>query len=326
MIACVVFIFFVVTNRLYYSQGIGPRFGAGVSKVDIPVEAGEYLKTLPDDAKVFTTFDLASNVLYFGRGETGYRQVPVLGNGWACPPRNMDLVRLIAESKKPLGPFARRYGIDAVVLKVNAKSAYLIKLLFLSPQWRLRSLGARTVVFATVSVDSSPPPIAEANTFITKLEAMDPIPIYPLQAAARTLQYIEWYDLAIKVGQRAVETDPDYKGVWIVLGSSHALRAKALRAYGDSSFKADILEARRCFAEALKHQSVEWDALGKNYALLAADSRAVDIPGAIGDLQKAQECFTKAQENAPHSAEISRRLLQVQRNLDQLRKIIPSRR
>jgi len=249
---CVWFFVSVVTNGFYYDQGIGPRFGPGISKVDIPIEAGEYLQTLPTDTKVFTTFGLSSNVLYFGRGETGYHDVPLLGNGWACPPRNMQLVRMIAKGKKPFGPFARRYGVGAVVLRVDKLSTLLANRLQLSPQWELRYLGARTAVFASTVVDPSPPLIIDGKAFIAKLEAMDSIPIYPLQAAARTLQHLEWYDLAIQVGERAVKVDSEYEGIWDVLGVSYAIRGKRRRSLRDPGFSNDFRQAKRCFTEAQK--------------------------------------------------------------------------
>ena len=252
ILACAFCIFLVVTNRFYYMQGIGPRFGPGISKVDLPIEAGEYLRTLPADTKVFTTFGLSSNVLYFGRSGTNYRQVPVLGNGWACPPRNMDLVRLIALGKKPFGPFARRYGIGVVVLRVGKQTAPLAKLLYLSRQWELRSLGTKTVVFASTAVDSSPPLMIDSLRFIAKLEAMDPIPVYPLQAAARTLQRMEWYDLAIQVAERALVLDPEYKGGWNIQGANYALRAERRRSAGDPGFADDFRQAKRYFTEAQK--------------------------------------------------------------------------
>ncbi|MDP6047435.1 MAG: hypothetical protein QGG25_17625 [Phycisphaerae bacterium] len=252
LLACSWFIFSVVTNRLYYKQGIGPRFGSGISRIDVPTEAGRYLKTLPRGTRVFTTFDQSSNVLYFSRTESGYLQVPVLGNGWACPPRNMDTVRQIAEGKKPFGPFARRYGVRAVVLKITRKSAYLAKFLYLSPQWRLRSLGARTVVFASTTADPSAPMMIDEESLAEKLRAMDPMPVYPLQAAARTLQLMEFYDLSIQMGRRAIEADSEYKGLWDVLGVSYAIRGKRKRSQRIAGAHEDFQQAKQCFVEALK--------------------------------------------------------------------------
>jgi hypothetical protein len=251
LLTCSWFIFSVVTNRLYSKQGVGPRFGSGISRIDVPLEAGEYLKTLPRGTRLFTTFGQSSNVLFFSRNDEGYCQLPVLGNGWACPPRNMDTVRLIAKGKKPFAPFAQKYSVGAVVLKVDKSTALLTKMLQLSRQWELRYLGARTVVFASTSLDSSPRLIVDSKPFIARLESMDPIKVYPLQAAARTLQHMNWFDLSIEVGTKATRTDPEYKGVWDVLAVSYALRAKALMAAGDSSCLSDFRQAKRCFEEAI---------------------------------------------------------------------------
>jgi len=253
ILTCTVFIFTVVTNRFYYMQGIGPRFGPGISKVDLPIEAGQYLRTLSADTKVFTTFSLSSNVLYFGRSETDYRQVPILGNGWACPPRNMDLVRLIALGRKPFVPFARRYGLGAVVLKVDKLSAPLARALLQNPDWMLAHLSARIVVFVNRSVAPGPPPNIDTAEFIARIASLDPDkPVYPLQAAARMLEHLRLLDLAIATARRATEVEPDYMGVWDVLGVNYALRAKALRQAGDPNFADDFRQAKKCFTEALK--------------------------------------------------------------------------
>ena len=299
ILACAFCIFMVVTNRFYYMQGIGPRFGPGISKVDLPIEAGEYLRTLPADTKVFTTFGLSSNVLYFGRSGTNYRQVPVLGNGWACPPRNMDLVRLIALGKKPFGPFARRYGVGAVVLRVDKLSAPLARALLQNPNWILAQVSARIAVFVNRSVGTDPSPKSSAE-FVAGIEALDPaIPAYPLQAVARVFEHLRLPSMGIAAAKRATELDPDYPGVWIILGSNHALRAKALRADGNSSFATDLRKARQCFDEALRHNPKEWAALGRNYTLLAADSRAASFPDFATDFRKARQCLDEALERQP---------------------------
>jgi hypothetical protein len=252
ILACGLVIFTVVTNRFYYMQGIGPRFGPGISKVDLPIEAGEYLQTLPDDTKVFTTFSLSSNVLYFGRGKTSYRQVPVLGNGWACPPRNMDLVRRIARGEKPFVPFARRYGLGAVVLRVDTLSAPLARALLQNRNWMLAQVSARTAVFVNRSVAPSPPKAVSTAQFVANIESLDPAkPAYPLQAAARVFEHLRLPDMGIATAGRAVEIDPEYKGVWDVLGVNYALRAKALQATGDPNAINDFREAKRCFTEAI---------------------------------------------------------------------------
>ena len=252
ILACAFCIFTVVTNRFYYSQGIGPRFGPGISKVDLPIEAGEYLRKLPADTKVFTTFSLSSNVLYFGKSETNYRQVPVLGNGWACPPRNMDLVRLIARGRKPFGPFARRYGVGAAVLRVDNRSATLARALLQNPDWILTQASARTAVFVHRSIGKEPSP-KNTSEFIAGIEALDPaIPAYPLQAVARVFEHLRLPNMGIAAARRATEVDPDYPGVWDVLGVNYALRAKALRQAGDPGFAEDFRQAGKCFTEALK--------------------------------------------------------------------------
>jgi tetratricopeptide (TPR) repeat protein len=164
----------------------------------------------------------------------------------------MDTVRQIAEGKKPFGPFARRYGVRAVVLKITRKSAYLAKFLYLSPQWRLRSLGARTVVFASTTADPSAPMMIDEESLAEKLRAMDPMPVYPLQAAARTLQLMEFYDLSIQMGRRAIEADSEYKGLWDVLGVSYAIRGKRKRSQRIAGAHEDFQQAKQCFVEALK--------------------------------------------------------------------------
>ena len=264
IIACALCIFTVVTNRFYFYQGIGPRFGPGISKVDLPIEAGEYLRTLPDDTKVFTTFSLSSNVLYFGRGEMGYRQVPILGNGWACTPRNMQLVRKIALGKEPFGPFARHYGLGAVVLRVDKLSAPLARALLQNPEWILAHLSARIVVFVNRSVAPGPPPNVNTAEFIARIASLDPSkPVYPLQAAARMLEHLRFLDLAIATARRATEIDPEYTGVWDVLGVNYALRAKALRQAGAPACLNDFRQAKRCFTEALKRQPDSQDIIDK---------------------------------------------------------------
>jgi len=211
------------------------------------------MRTLPDDTKVFTTFSMASNVLYFGRGETSYRQVPLLGNGWACPPRNMQLVRLIALGQKPFVPFARRYGLGAVVLRVDKLSAPLARAILQNPDWMLAHVSARTAVFVSRSAAPGPPQAVSTAQFVANIESLDPArPAYPLQAAARVFEHLRLPDMGIATARRATEIDPDYRGVWDVLGVNYALRAKALRSTADPRYVEDFRQARRCFNEALE--------------------------------------------------------------------------
>jgi len=250
--ACLWWIVSIVTNSFYYNQAIRPRFGASFSKIDLPIEAGRYVRSLKGGSRIFTTFSMASNVLYFSRGETGYRELPLLGNGWAYPPRTAIEVARIAKGDQAFGPFAEKHNVGIVVLRVDRRTAWLAKTLQLSGQWAVRHVGARTVVFVSAALDSSPPPTIDSDKFIAELEAMDPCPAYPLQAAARTLEHMGWYDLAIRAGERAVEIDPEYAGVWDVLGVNYALRATALRTAKDPRFAEDFRQAKRCFTEALK--------------------------------------------------------------------------
>ncbi|MDP6546733.1 MAG: hypothetical protein QGH60_22390 [Phycisphaerae bacterium] len=253
ILACAFAVFTVVTNRFYFFQGIGPRFGPGISKVDLPIEAGEYLQTLPKGTRVFTTFGLSSNVLYFGGGETGYHEVPLLGNGWACPPRNMQLVRMIALGRKPFTPFARRYGLGAVVLRIDKLSAPLARSLLQNPDWMLAQVSARIAVFVKRSVAPGPPPSMTTAQFIARIESLDPAkPVYPLQAAARMLEHLRLLDMAIATAKRATEVDPDYLGVWDVLGVNYALRAQVRRQANDPAAVNDFRQAKRCFIEAQK--------------------------------------------------------------------------
>ena len=262
----------VVTNRFYYTERDGTRFGSGLSRSQLPMDIAERLRDLPTDLRVFTAFNPSSALHYFSRSDGQYRKMPLLTNGWAFPPRTLDHVEGICQGSEPFGPFAKKYNVGIVVAPCLPAVDPLARKLLRHRQWTPVYMGLRYAVF--VRGDLGPPREGwvDAGRIIARARQADPArPAYTLNLAGNSLANLGLWDQAAAVARECVQrADPAYHEGWNLLGRSLGGRGRAKRRAGDPTCLRDFRDARDCFRTALRLRPdyrnardnlaiVEWD-------------------------------------------------------------------
>jgi hypothetical protein len=87
----------VVTSRFYYREHRRRRFGLTAAPRDLPFSAARVLREVAGDsasdqaraARVFTSYNVSSAILFFGGNGRSPREVPILTNQWAYPATTM---------------------------------------------------------------------------------------------------------------------------------------------------------------------------------------------------------------------------------------------
>ena len=241
----------VVTNRIYYKQMQHYRFGLGISPLPLPLEACRAVKKLPDDVRVFTSFNASSSVLYFSRQGGKYRPMPLLTNGWATPPAIMRQVNNICLGRSSFADFAARHNVGIVVLDCLDEWTPLLRGLMADPQWRAVHVDARYVVFARSDLGDLAQPWRDADRFIEAVEASDPNRAYALNEAAKTLYRLGEFDYAIDVWEKSLKRDGEAYETWNLLGRALAQRGTRRLQKLDDGGRDDWKQARTCFQRSL---------------------------------------------------------------------------
>lgn len=244
----------VVGNRFYYNQRDGARFGAGLSRAVLPIDIAEHLRDLPDDVRVFAPFNSSSSLLYFSRSDGNYRDMPLLTNGWAFPPRTLNRVERICYGREPLEPFAKKYNVGIVVAPCLPAAGTLARKLLRDRRWTPVHMGLRDVLFVRRAWAGQLGDWPDAGDVIALARQVDPRrPAYTLNVAANSLANLGLWNQAVAVARECVErADPGYHEGWNVLGRSLATRGREKRLLGDPTCMSDFREARECFRTALR--------------------------------------------------------------------------
>jgi len=244
----------VVRNRFYYNQRDGARFGAGLSRAVLAIDVAERLRDLPDDVRVFAPVNSSSSLLYFSRSDGNYRDMPLLTNGWAYPPRTLNRVERICYGREQFGPFAKKHNVGIVVAPCLPAADTLASKLLRDKRWTPVHMGLREVVFVRGESARKLGDWPDAGDVIALARQADlHRPAYTLNVAANSLANLGLWDQAIAVARACVErADPSYPEGWNVLGRSLATRGREKRLIGDATFTSDFREARECFLTALR--------------------------------------------------------------------------
>ena len=226
--------FQAATDRFYRAEGIW-RFGAGFSETEMPLAAAGFVAELPREVRVFNNYDTGSNLMYWAGPHGQPREVPIHTNSWAFPPlltaENLD----ICQGRRPLAPFAERYGVGAVVLNSAGTTAPLIERLAADPQWVVALIDVKYVVF--LRRDGPTAELArqrcltrgmfDVRAHIERTRGADPEPAVALHAAAMLLMRLGWGNHAIEVWREAVADWPEYPEALNHLGRALGLRGTA---------------------------------------------------------------------------------------------------
>ena len=255
----------VVSNQWYYRQRQANRFGLGVSRMTLPLDAGEYLSNHRIAGRIWCDYDTSSNLYH---ATQPHPTLPILTNTWAYPPETMNRVLTISEARAPYTYDQTFLPLDvqAVVLRNVKLSAGLITQLAMDPQgrphpdWAVAHLDAMYIVFVRKGKAGKNPHLVKraltpeslpAATLIKKLRQQDPIPGFALHAGGILLQRIGWDSHAIAVLTEAAKEDPTRHETWYELGACYALRGQARNKRRDRAGAiADLQQAekhlRRC--------------------------------------------------------------------------------
>jgi hypothetical protein len=123
----------VVSGKLYDSDLMYNEFGFGISSTRLPMGAADWLNKNAPGARVWCDFDSSSTLRFFTRP---HKDLPILTNTWAYPPGILYQNEIYRALGRPFGPVARKYNIDAVVLRMPA-ARNLVWQLDKDPGWKL---------------------------------------------------------------------------------------------------------------------------------------------------------------------------------------------
>ncbi len=222
----------IVTGRFYFSRGRVWRFGLGVSKINVPVGAAEWINRHKPPGNLWCDFADSSNLMYL---TDGHRQVPLLTNTFAYPPYLVRENLAVAAGLKPFAPIAERYGVNTVVLRYSLSVPPLISSLARSSEWRIVHLGPKEVVFVRAAGATAElarrEGIAEDGLdlpgFVERIASADAVPAYALHSAAVLQTHIGWSRAASACWRRAILLEPEYAEALAGLGMQVLAEARA---------------------------------------------------------------------------------------------------
>ena len=251
----------VATNRFYFYEHRADRFGLGVSKLNVPTEAGRWLSEHNPRGRLWTDYDASSNLYYLTRP---HPNIPILTNTWAYPPAVMAEVLDYTRGVRPFSEAVEKYGIEAVAIRVNRMTAEpdrrypnripLALALSADPHWSLVHLDALHAIFlrnagpnaAAARQFAISPETLDLELHAAALRRLDPLPEYALYQGGKTLSLLGWNDRAIPLFRAAIEEYPSYKEPWYDMGVCYARMGMQYRS------RDHYIEARNCFLRCLE--------------------------------------------------------------------------
>ena len=252
----------VVTQRFWYAQRRPVSFGMGMSRLEMPLDAAEWINAHCTDlaaqgrrARLFCDFGPSSNLHFFTRP---HREVPILTNTWAYPPQTMRRMREICgypDKARRFYALVGKCGIEVVVLRLDGAAA-LATMLDQGLAWKMVHLSGRHAVFIRRAgplgqlARQWPPPGLRA--YKADLRRLHPVEPYALAAGGAAMICLGRYDAAIDLLTEASRLDPRNEKTWNSLGFALMARGAQRRRRGDPMAPDDFREARECFRRALK--------------------------------------------------------------------------
>jgi hypothetical protein len=218
----------IVTNRLYITQDSPIRFGAGLSRLHLPIAAAKWIDDHEVTGRIWAS-PLCSSTVY-GFVEPRPR-LNMVTNTWAYPPAVMQKV-LAATSTygpQPFEPIAKLFDVSVVV----AKPGQFLDQLGSDPRWVPVHTEGRFAVL--VRRDGPDAHLAErhaltgegldAATLIQQARALDPAPGLALWLSARVLIGLGFNDHALQMLAASRADNPSEPRAWI--GTANALSRRA---------------------------------------------------------------------------------------------------
>ncbi|MCD6365116.1 MAG: hypothetical protein J7M14_04500 [Planctomycetes bacterium] len=255
----------VVTNRMYY-PGHAVRFGLGVSRMNVPVSAAEWLNENLPDERVWCTFAGSSTLYFFTRPR---RPLPTLTNTWAYPPSLMQRERYYRNMSSAAGTlnarmaeFSREFGATVVLLRLDWSRGFFLALAK-HEDWAPVHIDGMYVIFARRTGRSGElvnklaliPEKLRGPGLIERLRDADPAGAPGLITAGNVYTFLGWYDLAREVLAAAISDYPEDPSGPYWLGVTYFEKAKSRRRAGDAGYIDDVKRAEKSFADALRIDS-----------------------------------------------------------------------
>ena len=190
----------VVTHRFHHSRGWADRFGIGPARLHLPLGAVAWLNEHQPVGRMWTDFNCSSNLYYFSRP---HRDVPILTNTWAYPPRVMLMV-LNHLAGAPFDQMVSRYGIEVAAMEVGLTNEAMVRDLAGDRRWRIVYLDAAHIIFLRADGANSElasrcglvPATFDVSAYVGAAAQLDPLPQVAIDRAALTLRRIGWTDQA----------------------------------------------------------------------------------------------------------------------------------
>ncbi|HDZ20077.1 hypothetical protein LCGC14_0204540 [marine sediment metagenome] len=249
----------VVTNRSYFRENFGMRFGLGISRVNLPVGAVAWLDVNLPGERVWCDFSTSSYVHFFS---SPHRAVSIVTNTWAYPPDVMRHVQTYGLAERPMNELSDQYEFAAIVLRSDWTTP-LFHQLTVSPQWRLVHLEGKHVVFLrargryrerALSAERRLRDAIESD-YVEHVRRLDPVSAFALLSEARVFSRLGWHDQAVVLAGAAAEDRPKCPATWNGLGSAYFARSMTGQVVGDVNWREDLVTAEKCFRMALQLRS-----------------------------------------------------------------------
>ncbi len=252
--AASVLTFGIASSRFYREEGHPIRFGIGISRIEVPLEAAGWLDEHLPGRRVWCDLGNSSNLHFFTHP---HREVPILSNTWAYPPEVMAGNRRLRRAEQPYSPVFESLGVDAALLSWQ-DSLPLALALVADPGWAVVQIDGRSLLFIRTTGDQenlarrSARLLREADpaSLIARYARADNFIDAALLPVGQSLATAGLFDQALALFQKVVEKLPDDDIAWRHLGRAFAARGAARQRSGEAGVQDDFAAAERCLAKA----------------------------------------------------------------------------
>jgi len=233
----------IVTNRLYILQDSPIRFGAGLSRLHLPVGAAQWISEHEVEGLIWTSPLCSSTIRGFVEPSPRLNMVT---NTWAYPPAVMQQVLTATSSygPQPFSPVADRYGVSVVV----ARSGLFLRQVVGEGRWvPVHAEGRFVVLVLRDGPDGHlarryalSPETADTATLIRNARRLDPVPGLALWLVGRVLVDLGWHDHAVQMLAASLRANPSQPRAWIATANALTGRAVHRHTTGHPGAQADL--------------------------------------------------------------------------------------
>jgi hypothetical protein len=246
----------VVTGRFYVRDRSPERFGVGFSPLYFPLDAAQWLNENKPAGRMWTDFNLSSNLHYFTRP---HREVPVLTNTWASPP---DVIRMVLDYIAGLDfeEMRQRYGIEIVALENGITAEPLVRALSGDPNWAIAYVSPCHIIFLRREGPNAQlikrceitRETLDLQAYKKQVEALDPVPEHAVFVAGMAFYRMRWDAQAIPLLEETIPARRPSHQELNMLGVCYGRQAVRRLQEGDLAGQDDLRKARQYFEKALR--------------------------------------------------------------------------